>query len=93
MQWRLRDRHLVPAFVTCYDRTSLGTSPANFLQPFDPEKTPVVLIHGLMSTPRMWKPVLDGLCWRRFANITRFGPFITRQDSLFRSPLCSSGKR
>jgi Alpha/beta hydrolase family len=32
-----------------------------FLQPFDPDKTPVVLIHGLLSTPRMWKPVLDGL--------------------------------
>ena len=32
-----------------------------FLQPFDPDKIPVVLIHGLMSTPRMWKPVLDGL--------------------------------
>jgi pimeloyl-ACP methyl ester carboxylesterase len=32
-----------------------------FLEPFDPDKTPVVLIHGLMSTPRMWKPVLDGL--------------------------------
>jgi hypothetical protein len=32
-----------------------------FLQPFDPDKTPVVLIHGLMSTPRMWKPVLAGL--------------------------------
>jgi Alpha/beta hydrolase family len=32
-----------------------------FLQPFDPDKTPVVLIHGLMSTPRMWKPVLEAL--------------------------------
>ena len=32
-----------------------------FFQPFDPAKTPVVLIHGLMSTPRMWKPVLKGL--------------------------------
>jgi len=31
-----------------------------FLQPFDPGKTPVVLVHGLMSTPRMWEPlVLD----------------------------------
>jgi pimeloyl-ACP methyl ester carboxylesterase len=31
-----------------------------FLQPFDPDKTPVVLVHGLMSTPRMWEPlVLD----------------------------------
>jgi hypothetical protein len=25
----------------------------SFLQPFDADKTPVVLIHGLMSTPRM----------------------------------------
>jgi hypothetical protein len=32
-----------------------------FLQPFNPAKTPVVLIHGLLSTPRMWKPVLKGL--------------------------------
>jgi pimeloyl-ACP methyl ester carboxylesterase len=31
-----------------------------FLQPFNPNKTPVVLIHGLMSTPRMWKAVLEG---------------------------------
>ncbi len=32
-----------------------------FLQPFDGDKTPVVLIHGLMSTPRMWKSVLEVL--------------------------------
>ena len=32
-----------------------------FLQPFNPAKTPVVLIHGLLSTPRMWKPILKGL--------------------------------
>jgi pimeloyl-ACP methyl ester carboxylesterase len=38
-----------------------GRSRLTFLQPFDPDKIPVVLIHGLMSTPRMWKPVLDGL--------------------------------
>ena len=31
-----------------------------FLQPFDRDKVPVVLVHGLMSTPRMWEPlVLD----------------------------------
>jgi hypothetical protein len=38
-----------------------GRSRLTFLQPFDPDKIPVVLIHGLMSTPRMWKPVLDEL--------------------------------
>lgn len=38
-----------------------GRSRLTFLQPFDPDKIPVVLVHGLMSTPRMWKPVLDGL--------------------------------
>jgi pimeloyl-ACP methyl ester carboxylesterase len=25
-----------------------------FLAPFDPEKTPVVMVHGLLSTPRTW---------------------------------------
>jgi pimeloyl-ACP methyl ester carboxylesterase len=29
-----------------------------FLQPFDPGKVPVVLVHGLMSTPRMWEPLI-----------------------------------
>jgi len=32
-----------------------------FLQPFDPDKTPVVLIHGLMSSPRMWAPLVKAL--------------------------------
>lgn len=32
-----------------------------FLQPYDPEKTPVILIHGLLSTPRMWAPVVKSL--------------------------------
>jgi pimeloyl-ACP methyl ester carboxylesterase len=32
-----------------------------FLQPYDPNKTPVVFVHGLMSTPRMWVPVIKQL--------------------------------
>ncbi len=36
-------------------------SQLTFFQPFDPAKTPVVLVHGLMSTRRMWVPVLKGL--------------------------------
>lgn len=32
-----------------------------FLQPFDPDKVPVVLVHGLMSTPRMWESLVGDL--------------------------------
>ena len=32
-----------------------------FLQPYDPDKIPVVLIHGLLSTPRMWEPLVKDL--------------------------------
>ena len=32
-----------------------------FLQPYDPDKIPVVLVHGLMSTPRMWEPLVKDL--------------------------------
>ena len=39
----------------------LGRPRIIFLQPFDPDKTPVVLIHGLMSTPRMWAPLVKAL--------------------------------
>jgi hypothetical protein len=64
-----------------------GRSRLTFLQPFDPDKIPVVLVHGLMSTPRMWKPVLDGpWLMGRFASTT------TRPGSLFRFLLCSFAK-
>lgn len=32
-----------------------------FLEPYNPQKTPVVFVHGLMSTPRMWRPVIKQL--------------------------------
>ena len=32
-----------------------------FLQPFDPDKTPVVLVHGLLSTPGVWEPLVTQL--------------------------------
>ncbi|WP_328987513.1 esterase/lipase family protein [Thiorhodovibrio winogradskyi] len=32
-----------------------------FLQPFDANKTPVVLVHGLLSTPWVWKPLVTEL--------------------------------
>ena len=32
-----------------------------FLEPFDPEKIPLVLVHGLLSTPRMWAPLVKEL--------------------------------
>jgi pimeloyl-ACP methyl ester carboxylesterase len=32
-----------------------------FLQPYDPKRIPVVLVHGLLSTPQMWGEVVNGL--------------------------------
>jgi hypothetical protein len=30
-----------------------------FVQPYDPDKIPVVLVHGLMSIPQMWLPIMN----------------------------------
>jgi len=32
-----------------------------FLQPFEPDKTPLVLVHGLLSTPGVWTPLVTQL--------------------------------
>jgi pimeloyl-ACP methyl ester carboxylesterase len=32
-----------------------------FLELFDPDKRPLVLVHGLLSTPRMWAPLVKAL--------------------------------
>ncbi|MDX2079994.1 MAG: alpha/beta fold hydrolase [Terrimicrobiaceae bacterium] len=39
----------------------LGQSRLTFFQPFDPDKIPVVLVHGLFSTPQMWANVVRAL--------------------------------
>jgi hypothetical protein len=31
------------------------------LEPFDPDRIPLVLVHGLISTPRMWRNVINEL--------------------------------
>ena len=31
------------------------------LQPFDPERTPVIFVHGLQETPASWTPMIDSL--------------------------------
>lgn len=42
-------------------RSDRKRSRLTFLQPYDPERIPIVLIRGLISTPRMWAPVVKGL--------------------------------
>jgi len=32
-----------------------------FMEPYDPKRIPVVLVHGLLSTPVMWGEVVNGL--------------------------------
>ena len=42
------------------DRFTYPTS-LIFMQPYDPKRIPVVLVHGLLSTPVMWGEVVNGL--------------------------------
>lgn len=42
------------------DRFSYPTS-LIFMQPHDPKRIPVVLVHGLLSTPSMWAEVVNAL--------------------------------
>ncbi|MCF8015035.1 MAG: alpha/beta fold hydrolase [Chromatiaceae bacterium] len=39
----------------------VGQSRLTFLQPFDPDKRPLVLVHGLMTTPQMWNRLVREL--------------------------------
>jgi pimeloyl-ACP methyl ester carboxylesterase len=47
--------------IGCLLRPDRKNARLTFLQPYDPAKIPVVLIHGWISTPRMWAPVVKGL--------------------------------
>jgi triacylglycerol esterase/lipase EstA (alpha/beta hydrolase family) len=45
----------------CGRDTSRSEPRIVFLRPFDPDKTPVVLVHGLLSTPGVWEPLVTQL--------------------------------
>jgi triacylglycerol esterase/lipase EstA (alpha/beta hydrolase family) len=38
-----------------------GAAGLLFLQPYDPEKVPVIFVHGLLSTPSAWANVVSSL--------------------------------
>ncbi|XHR29689.1 MAG: esterase/lipase family protein [Chthoniobacteraceae bacterium] len=40
---------------------SMAFSGLYMLQPYDPNRIPVILVHGLISTPQMWKNVINEL--------------------------------
>lgn len=37
----------------------MGTTGLYQLQPYDPERIPLIFVHGLISTPRMWRNVIN----------------------------------
>lgn len=39
----------------------MGTTGLFMLQPYDPERIPLIFVHGLISTPRMWRNVINEL--------------------------------
>ncbi len=45
-------------FLQAIQPKRLGDARLTFLEPFDPKKIPLVFIHGLFSSPRVWKPLV-----------------------------------
>lgn len=39
----------------------MGTTGLYQLQPYDPDRIPLIFVHGLISTPRMWRNVINEL--------------------------------
>jgi hypothetical protein len=38
-----------------------GGSGIHFLEPYDSEKTPILFVHGILDSPRRFKPLIDSL--------------------------------
>ena len=53
-----------------------------FLEPYDPEKTPIVFIHGATGTPRGWRYIVDHLDRSRFQPWFYYYPSGSRIDSM-----------
>lgn len=47
-------------WLIAVDRFSYPTN-LIFIQPYDPDRIPVILVHGLLSTQAIWRGVLQGL--------------------------------
>jgi len=48
-------------------RFTLDIGPGLFLlEPYDPNKTPVLFVHGIEGTPQVWRSMIEGLDRRRF---------------------------
>jgi len=39
----------------------MGTTGLYMMQPYDPDRIPLIFVHGLISTPRMWRNVINEL--------------------------------
>jgi pimeloyl-ACP methyl ester carboxylesterase len=53
-----------------------------FLEEYDPEKIPMLFIHGAADTPRSWKYFIDNIDRTRFQPWLFFGPSGTRIQSM-----------
>jgi len=58
--------------LTFFEEGQLGLF---MLQPFDPQKVPVVFVHGIGGSPRDWRKVIDGL------DKTHFQPWVAYYPS------------
>jgi pimeloyl-ACP methyl ester carboxylesterase len=39
----------------------MGDTGLYMLQPYDPQRIPLIFVHGLISTPQMWREVINGI--------------------------------